>query len=168
MDFIEPKKWLSWLPSAKWWYNINYHTSLKCSPFEALYGYCPPMINRIMIPGPDSPATEFITEKQHMITKLRENLAQAQARIKKYADNKRTEREFVVGDMAYLKLQPFRHHAFGLHQNLKLTTKYYGPFRVLERIGTTAYKLQLPDDVGIHHVFHVSQLKKHLGPKVVP
>jgi hypothetical protein len=144
------------------WYNTNYHTSLKCNPFEALYGYCP------LVPGPDSPAAEFLTKKQNMINTLRENLAQAQARIKKYVDNKRTEREFVVGDMAYLKLQPFRHHVFGLHQSLKLTTKYYGPFRILERIGATAYKLQLTTDAGIHHVFHVSQLKKHLGPRDVP
>jgi hypothetical protein len=95
-----------------------------------------------------------------MLSKLRENLALAQVRIKKYADMKRTERQFAVGDLVYLKLQPFRHNAFGLHQNLKLTTKYYGPFQVLERIG--------PITAAIHPVFHVSQLKKHVGPRVVP
>jgi hypothetical protein len=70
-----------------------------------------------------------------MIIKLKQNLAQAQSRIKKYADKKRVDREFIVGAVVYLKLQPYRHTAFGLHQNLKLTTKYYGPFRVMERIG---------------------------------
>jgi hypothetical protein len=58
-----------------------------------------------------------------MISKLKENLTQAQARIKKYAHQKRSERVFSEGDMVYLKLQPFMHHAFGLHQNLKLTKK---------------------------------------------
>jgi hypothetical protein len=73
-----------------------------------------------------------------------------------------------VGDMVYLKLQPFRQNNFGLHQSLKLTPKYYGPFIVLEKIGPSAYKLQLHESVEIHPIFHVSQLKKHLGPKVVP
>jgi hypothetical protein len=58
--------------------------------------------------------------------------------------------------MVYLKLQPFMHNAFGLHQNFKLTTKYYGPFKVMEKIGPTAYKLQLLESVAIHPVFHVS------------
>jgi hypothetical protein len=61
MTFLEPKKWLSWLPLAEWWYNTNYHTSLKCTPFEALYGNSPPLISEIMVPGPGSSATDFIT-----------------------------------------------------------------------------------------------------------
>jgi hypothetical protein len=52
-----------------------------------------------------------------------------------------------------LKLQPLRHNAFGLHQNLKLTTKYYGPFKILQQICTAAYKLQLLVSADIHHVF---------------
>jgi hypothetical protein len=79
-----------------------------------------------------------------------------------------SEREFAVGDIVYLKLQPFRHTTFGLHQNLKLTSRFYGPFRVLAQIGPAVYKLQLPDTIDTHPVFHVSQLKKHLGPKAVP
>jgi hypothetical protein len=128
MTFLEPKKWNSWLSLAKWWYNTNYHTSLQTTPFEALYGYAPPMISEVMIPCPDSPALDFITQKQQMISRLRETLAQSIARIKKYAYLKHSEREFSAGDMVYLKLQPFRHHAFGLHQSLKLTTKFYDPF----------------------------------------
>jgi hypothetical protein len=60
MVFMEPKKWLAWLPLAEWWYNTNYYTSLKCIPFEALYGYPPPMISEIMIPRPDSPVVDFL------------------------------------------------------------------------------------------------------------
>jgi hypothetical protein len=88
-----------------------------------------------------------------MLTKLRDNLAQAQARTKKFTDAKRSERTFSVGGMVYLKLQPLRHNAFGLHQNLKLTTKYYGPFKILQQICTAAYKLQLLVSADIHHVF---------------
>jgi hypothetical protein len=46
MAFTKPKKWASWLPLAEWWYNSTYHTSLKCSLFETLYGYPPPLISK--------------------------------------------------------------------------------------------------------------------------
>lgn len=103
-----------------------------------------------------------------MITRLKGNLAQAQARMKKYADLKRLERTFSVGDMVYLKLLPFRHQAFNIHQHLKLTTKYDGPIKILEKIGLVAYNLQLHVIAGVHPVFHVSHLKKHLGAKAIP
>jgi hypothetical protein len=74
MAFLEPKKWASWLSLAEWWYNSNYHTSLKCTPFEALYGYPPPLISEVMIPGPTTHAIEFLQQKQHMITYLREKI----------------------------------------------------------------------------------------------
>jgi hypothetical protein len=69
--------------------------------------------------------------------------------------------------MVYLRLQLFRHAAFGIHQSLKLTTRFYEPFRVMERIDKVAYRLQLSESADIHPVFHVSQLKRHLGTKVV-
>jgi hypothetical protein len=60
MAFLEPKKWHSWLPLVEWWYNTNYHTSLKCTPSEALYGYSPPMISEIMIPRSDSSSVDYL------------------------------------------------------------------------------------------------------------
>jgi transposase InsO family protein len=169
MAFQEPKKWASWLALAEWWYNTSYHTALKMSPFQALYVFPPPMINELALPGPEeTEARDFIAEKQNMLTKLKENLAQAQARMKKHADKKRTERVLQLGDMVYLKMQPYRRAAFGLRQSIKLTSKYYGPFRVLEKIGSLSYKILLPEGVKIHPVFHVSQLKKHLGKNAVP
>lgn len=103
-----------------------------------------------------------------MLQQLKANLLQAQLRMKKFADTKRTERQFVVGDMVYVKLQPYRMPAFDMKHGLKLATKYYGPFRVMKRVGPVAYQLLLPPGTQIHNVFHVSQLKKHLGPKAVP
>jgi hypothetical protein len=51
--------------------------------------------------------------------------------MKKYADKKRTERTLDVGDIAYLKMQPYRHTSLGIHNNIKHHSKYYDPFKVL-------------------------------------
>jgi hypothetical protein len=130
MAFLAPKKWSSWLPMAEWWYNTSYHTSLKCAPFEALHRYKPPMIYEVKIPRLEATSIDFLLQKQQIIAKLRED--------NEICRQKRSEREFLVGDMVYLKMQPFRHNAFKHHQKLKLTTKYYGPFRVLQKIGKTS------------------------------
>ena len=88
--------------------------------------------------------------------------------MKKYADQKRTDRQFNVGDMVYLKMQPYRETTLGLRNALKLSSKYYGPFRVLQHVGNVSYNLQLPPGTLLHDIFHVNQLKKHLGLAAVP
>ena len=70
--------------------------------------------------------------------------------------------------MVYIKIQQYRQNAFGLRGSLKLRSKYYGPYKVLQCVGDLSYKLQLPDQAEIHLVFHVSQLKKHLGNNAIP
>jgi hypothetical protein len=81
------------------------------------------------VPGPsDLAATDFLQEKQQMIDQLKQNLLQAQARMKHFADMNRTERQFSVGDMVYLKMEPYRLATFGFRGTIKLHSKYYGPF----------------------------------------
>jgi transposase InsO family protein len=58
MVFQEPKKWAAWLALAEWWYNTSHHTAIKMSPFQALYGFPPPMINEISLPGPEDTQTQ--------------------------------------------------------------------------------------------------------------
>jgi len=169
MCFNSPRRWHYWLSLAEWWYNTSYHTSLNLTPFQALYGFPPPMVAEVVIPDtPDLSLQEQMRNRQMANQVIKDTLHKAQARIKHQADKRRSEREFQIGDMAYLKLQPYRHTSLSTHRSLKLHSKYYGPFRILERVGKTAYKLLLPDHCQLHDVFHVSQLKKHIGPQVVP
>jgi hypothetical protein len=169
MAFETPKKWSQYLPLAEWWYNTSYHTSLQITPFQALYGFPPPQIIETILPGHISEEAQGILQDRQKATQIiKENLTKAQNRIKKYADRKIKERELLDGDMVYLKIQPYRHTSLGLHRSLKLHSKYYGPYRVLKKIGEASYRLLLPEGEQLHPVFHVSQLKKHIGAKAIP
>ena len=101
-----------------------------------------------------------------MLRWLKQNLAEAQNRMKVYADENRTEREFSVGDWVYLELQPYRQQSVEKRSSYKLSPRFYGPFQVLAKIGSIAYKLDLPHHAKIHPVFHVSLLKKKMGEHV--
>jgi hypothetical protein len=169
MVAADPHKWTTWLSMAEYWYNTSFHSSLKVTPFEALYGFPPPVLGEFSVPdNTDEETHDFITQRQKILLSNKENLHKAQSRMKKYANKNRVERIFIPGDMVYIKLQPYRLSAFGLRTFMKLQSKFYGPFRVLNRVGQVAYRLQLPNSVSIHPVFHVSQLKKHLGPTAIP
>jgi hypothetical protein len=117
------------------------------TPFQALYGFKPPMVAEVIIPDcPDIIAQEQLRNRQLAQQVIKDNLLKAQAGIKHQADRHRIEREFSIGDMVYLKIQPYRHTTLSTHNSVKLHSKFYGPFRVLEKIGKPAYKLLLPEN----------------------
>jgi hypothetical protein len=105
----KPSLWVEWLPLAEYWFNTNYHTSTKLSPFEALYGYLPPRLIEFM-PGLTRVATveDLLKHRQQVVGLLEHNLVAAQARMKQQANKHRSEREFKVGDWVFLRLQPYR------------------------------------------------------------
>ena len=91
---------------------------------------------------------------------LQENLPMARNRMKQQADQHLSERTFQVGDMVFFRLQPYKQSSLKLKGHQKLAPKFYGPYKVLQNIGSVAYKLEVPPSSRIHSVFHVSCLKK--------
>ena len=86
--------------------------------------------------------------------------------MKQQADQHHSERTFQVGDMVFLRFHPYKQSSLKLKGHQKLAPKFYGPYKVLQKIGSVAYKLELPPSSRIHLVFHVSCLKKVIGTNI--
>lgn len=156
--------WVQWLPMAEWWYNTNYHATTKMTPYEAVYGQLPPSPTSYLKGCSKVQAVDqLLQHRATMLAHLRENLHQAQNRMKQQVDQHRSEREFQEGDQVFLRLQSYKQTSLKDKGCQKLSPKFYGPYQVLQRIGEVAYKLALPPTAKIHQVFHVSCLKKVIG-----
>ena len=70
--------------------------------------------------------------------------------------------------MVYLRLQPYRQSSFKKKGAEKLKPCFYGPYKIIQKVGEVAYKLELPQESKIHNVFHVSSLKKTVGQQINP
>jgi hypothetical protein len=166
---LKPKQWPKWLAWAEYWYNTNYHASLKTTPFEALYGRPPP----ILVKGDANlsaveEVNRLTAERNAMLKELQEQLLKAQDSMRAQANKHRREVEYNEGDMVYLKIQPYKLRKLAKRLNQKLSPRYYGPFEILQKIGNVAYKLKLPADTKVHPVFHASLLKKAIKPNTEP
>ena len=132
------------------------------APYEALYGrpcrspLCWTEVEESSITGPD-----LIRDTSEKVSLIQQRLLTAHSRQKSYADVRRRPLEFEVGDHVFLKMMPQRGVVrFGKHG--KLSPRFIGPFEILERIGSVAYRLALPPSMsGVHEVFHVSMLRKY-------
>ena len=111
------------------------------TPYEAVYGQLPPSPTSYLKGCSKVQAVDQLL--QHcatMLTHLRENLHQAQNRMKQQVDQHRSERQFQEGDQVFLKLQPYKQKSLKDKGCQKLSPKFYGPYQVLQRIGV----LKLP------------------------
>jgi hypothetical protein len=156
-----PTKWSQWLPLVEFWYNTSYHSSIKMSPFYALYNHHPRYLGLTDASVPVvSDLQDWLQERQLISALLQQHLHRANNRMKQFADRKRSERIFQVGDWVYLRLQPYVQISLALRSNAKMAFRFFGPFQVLQKVGELSYRLQLPEHSKLHPVFHVSQLRR--------
>ncbi|GJV02524.1 putative reverse transcriptase domain-containing protein [Tanacetum coccineum] len=155
------KGWVNHFPLVEFSYNNSYHASIKAAPFEALYGrkcrspVCWAEVGEVQLTGP-----EIVQETTEKIVQIKQRMQAARDRQKSYADLKRKPMEFQVGDKVMLKVSPWKGVVcFG--KRGKLNPRYVGPFKVFKKVGSVAYKLELPQELSrVHNTFHVSNLKK--------
>ncbi|KAA0026228.1 ty3-gypsy retrotransposon protein [Cucumis melo var. makuwa] len=128
-----PGSWDSHLHLMEFAYNNSFQATIDMAPFNALYGKC----CRSSVCWDET----------------------AQTRQKSYADVKRKDLEFDVGDKAFLKVAPMK-GVLRFEKKEKFSPHFVGSFEILERIGPVAYRLALPPSLStIHDVFHVSMLR---------
>ena len=103
----KPFDWVKWVPWAQFWYNTTWYGSAKMSPYQVLYGRPPPTISSYIPKTARLQSVEDeVVDRDVTLQLLKDNLVKAQERMKKLADKNRSEREFQVGDLVFLRLQP--------------------------------------------------------------
>nr|GEV35446.1 hypothetical protein [Tanacetum cinerariifolium] len=158
------RNWDTHLPLEEFSYKNSYHSSVKCAPFEVLYGRrCRTPIAWSKVEESKLIGLEIVQETTNKIMQIKERLKAARDRQRSYADNRQKSLEFNVGDKVPLKVSP-RKGVVCFGKRSKLSARYVGPFEIVERVGPVAYRLRLPQDlIGIHKTFHVANLKKCLA-----
>ena len=154
--------WEDHLHLVEFAYNNSYHSSIGMAPFEALYGRpcrspaCWMEFGEQLLLGP-----ELVQQTNELVKKIQQRLETAQSRQKSYADKRRRPLSFEVNDMVFLKVSPWKGiQRFG--KKGKLAPRYIGPFKIIGKVGSVAYRLELPTQISnVHPVFHVSMLRKN-------
>ncbi|GJS86084.1 hypothetical protein Tco_0752625 [Tanacetum coccineum] len=112
-------------------------------------------VGEVQLTGP-----EIVQETTEKIVQIKQRIQAARDRQKSYANLKRKLMEFQVGDRVMLKVSPWK-GVVNFGKRGKLNPRYVGPFKVLEKVGAVAYKLELPQELSrVHNTFHVSNLKE--------
>lgn len=145
MTSERPNGWVTWLPLDEWWYNTTHHTTIQITPYATLYGQDPPL-HQPYLAGSSQVATvdHYLQTSEATRQLLKFHLKRSQARMKQLSNKKRFEREFQVGYMVYLKLQPYRQHSIRRIMNQKLSLKYFGPLPCRGQGRTSDIQIDFP------------------------
>ncbi|KAI0496239.1 hypothetical protein KFK09_022550 [Dendrobium nobile] len=156
--------WEDHIPLIEFAYNNSFQSSIDMTPYEALYvrkGRTPLTLTEVgdrQVMG-----STFVDETVMKINLIKERLKAAQDRQQKYYNQKYRFVEFQVGDFMYVKVSLMKGVSrFG--RVSKLSPRYVGPFDIIERIGKSAYRLLLSDQMSdVHNVFHICALRKWIS-----
>ncbi|GJY57304.1 putative reverse transcriptase domain-containing protein [Tanacetum coccineum] len=156
--------WERHLPLIEFSHNNSYHKSMKVAPFEALYSHkcrlpvCWAEVGDVQLTGP-----KIIHKTTKKIVQIKQRIQATRDRQKSYADVRYKPLEFQDGDQVMLKVSPWKGViCFG--KQGKLNPRYNGPFKVLAKVGTVSYRLELPQQFSrVHSTFHICNLKKCLS-----
>ena len=152
------KDWADKLPIAEFAYNSTVNESTGAEPFRLVYGSLPTADFLLQpLPKPHNPQAELVLKEMQALHKFAANsIVRAQRRMKKAADSKRSQPpDYKVGDLVLLRAEGIRTNS----DHPKFDAPFIGPFKIVKKIGTLAFRLSLPDSLRVHPVFHVSLLE---------
>nr|GEZ88731.1 putative reverse transcriptase domain-containing protein [Tanacetum cinerariifolium] len=142
-------------------YNNSYHTSIKATPFEALYGRkCRSPIWWAEVGDAKLIGPKIVHETTEKIIQIKKRIQVARDRQKSYTDRRSKPLEFKVGEKVMLKVSPWK-GVIRFEKQGKLNPHYIRPFKILAKVGMLAYRIELLEQLSkVHSTFHVSNLKK--------
>ena len=156
--------WDTHLALMEFAYNNSYQASIEIAPFEALYGrkcrtpVCWDEVGERRLVDPE--LVQITSEKVKVVP---DNLKIARNRHKSYADNRRRDLQFEIGDRVFLKISPWK-GILRFGKRGKLSPRYIRPYEIVSKVGPVPYKLKLPPELSrIHDTFHVSMLRKYIS-----
>ncbi|KAK5811692.1 hypothetical protein PVK06_027050 [Gossypium arboreum] len=154
--------WERYLPLIEFAYNNSFQSSIKMAPYEALYGRkCRTPLFWTELGESKIFGVDLIKDAERKVKVIRESLKAATDCQKSYADLKRKDIEYQVGDKVFLKVSPWK-KILRFGRKGKLSPRFIGPYEISERVGPVAYRLILPPELEkIHDVFHVSMLRRY-------
>ena len=151
--------WAEYLPHVEMSINNSKHSSTKHTPYFANYGFHPRVdeFSSAVTGTPDPRATRYFDEIRGVQTMVKTAIENAKAKFKRFADRKRSEApDYPDGTLVYVKTDNFK---VGKDRTRKFTATKIGPYRVIEKVGSS-YRIELPEEhASRHNVFHVEYLE---------